>query len=210
MTQKIIHLGEYQFLLEIYKSGIDFDRLNNYNRYVILRNFEIYNDILYDKDIYFIEQNLYEKIKSKTTTQDIVFPIYNKKIITFSDSPEKFNNYHFENTEDMKYKLNKKIPYDKVRIHWPTIKKDLDFIIYLDNYLNNVHFHYFCNLASNYERKFEKEIKIGNNRYIEYIEFYIPNIEFLFDEKNNVHFIEDFNNIESTDNIENYFNDKNE
>ena len=205
MTQKLINLGDYQFLLEIYKSGIDFDALNNDDEYVVLRNFEIYNDILYDKDIYFVQKDLYEKLQGQSSTKDIVFPIYSKKVLNFTNTSEKFNKYGFENIEDIKYDLNKKIPYDKVRLYWPVIKKDLDFIIYLDNYLNNVHFHYFCNLASNYERKFDKEIKIGNNRYIEYIEFNIPNIEFLFDKKNNVYFEEDFNKIKTANSIVEYY-----
>jgi hypothetical protein len=98
------------------------------------------------------------------------------------------------------------IPCDKVRIYNPTIKKDLDFIIYFDNYINDIHFHYFCRPNSVFTRHYDEEINLGKMRYIEYIEFKIPSTKYLFDKNNKIYFNDDFNkilNINDDEGIEN-------
>lgn len=211
ITEKLINVGKYKYLCRYYHNPVD----NVVNNFIILRNFEITNDIIYDKDIFFIDRNIYEEIKHTKDNSEICFPIYKNNKLFFTDSQELFNTYKFDNLEDMSYNIfqddsegnpiNADIKCDKIRIYNPVISKDLDFIIYIDNYINNIHFHYFCTLNSNYIKRCEEEIKIGNDKYIEYIEFKIPNIEKIFDSKYYIN--DEYNNIiESTaKNINEYF-----
>ena len=55
-------------------------------------------------------------------------------------------------------------------------------IIYLDNIINGIHFHYFCNYNINCKISSETEKVINNNKYSEFVEIYVPNMEFLFNE----------------------------
>ena len=57
MNRKIINLGPYKYLCEHYINGIDFED-NVSKKFVVLRNYEIYNNIVYDKDFLFIEEYL--------------------------------------------------------------------------------------------------------------------------------------------------------
>ena len=209
MKQTKINLGNYQYICELYKNQIDFTDKNYKSKFVILRNFEIYNDIIYDKDIYFIDKDIYDSLTSGESTDKVVFPIHQNKILKFSNLDELYNFYNMS-SDGFKYDIkcdstNDYILCDKLRIYNPTIKKDLNYIIYVNNYINDIHFHYFCNLNNNFEKKYEKEFVFNHHRYIEFIEVKIPSLDFLFKEENKVYFIDDFNKIKSTENIENYY-----
>lgn len=226
--KKIINIGNYQYIYEYLKNGEDFDDIGCNDNFIILRNFEIVNNIIYDKDIYFIEKSVYNKIISQDTSvsDKICYPIYKNGNLFFSSSYDLFADYHM-NIKDISYNIFTKnkndeeidanILCDKLRIYNPIINKNLDYIIYIDNYINNIHFHYICNTNNNFKKKYCGEIQINNNRYIEYIEINIPNISQLFEKDNGYYIHEDFNkinkcNIEKFDNdndLINYFNDDN-
>ncbi len=214
MKRTQINLGNYQYICELYKNKLDFDDKNYQSKFIMLRKFEIYNDIVYDKDIFFIDKDIYDKLEKDNVTDKIVYPIHNSKnIIQFSNLPELYSYYNISNLDDFKYdiKCSKTHDYilcDKLRIYNPTIKKDLQYIIYVDNYINDIHFHYLCNLNTNYDKLYDKEFQFNYHKYIEFIEVKIPNLDFLFNKDNKVYFIEDFNNIKETSNIENYFKNK--
>ena len=214
MKRTQINLGKYQYICELYKNGKDFIDYNYQSKFVILRKFEIYNDIVYDKDIFFIEKDIYNKLEKNTETNQIVYPIHDDhNIIKFSNLGELYSYYHMSSIKDFAYdikcdKTNDFIKCDKIRIYNPTIKKDLNYIIYIDNYINDIHFHYICNLSNNYKKIYEKEFTYNYRKYIEYIEIKIPNIDFIFDEKNKVYFIEDFNEINTTEDINTYLKQK--
>ena len=205
---KTIFLGPYQYLYEYLKNGEDFNDIGCNDNFYILRNFEIINNIIYDKDIFFIEQSIYDKIVDKLTTDSIVYPLYKNGSLFFSNTYGYFTLYNIS-LKDISYKIyqeeindqnesiatNANILCDKLRIYNPVINKNLDFIVYVDNYINNIHFHYFCNLNKNLNKKYTGEIKINNNRYIEYIEINIPNIKKLFSEENNYFIFEDINKV---------------
>ena len=207
---KTIFLGPYQYLYEYLKNGEDFNDIGCNDNFVILRNFEIINNIVYDKDIFFIEQSIYNQIIDSLKTDLIVYPLYKNGSLFFSDTYGFFTSYNI-NLKDIKYQIyndndsiieddTKKVNEanilcDKLRIYNPVINKNLDFIIYVDNYINNIHFHYYCNLNKNLNKKYTGEIKVNNNRYIEYIEINIPNIKKLFDEENKYFIFEDFNKV---------------
>ena len=220
--KKTINIGNYQYLFEYLKNGEDFNDIGCSNSFVILRNFEIVNNIIYDKDIFFIEKNIYDKIISNNSFNNICYPLYKNNNLFFTDNYELFTDYNIE-FKDIAYPIYQKnsrneenlanILCDKIRIYNPTIQKNLDYIIYTDNYINNVHFHYFCGINNTFNKKYCGEIQMNNNRYIEYIEVNIPNISKLFDKNNKYYIHEDFNkiyeyNMENLNDIEllNYFN----
>ena len=215
MKRTQINLDNYQYICELYKNGIDFTDNKCQSRFVILRKFEIYNDIVYDKDIYFIDKAIYDKLEKNTETKSIVYPIHDgQNIVKFSNLGELYSYYHISSIKDFAYEVkcdqtNDYILCDKIRIYNPTIKKDLDYIVYADNFINDIHFHYICNLANNYDKIYKKEFEFNYQKYIEFIEIKIPSLDFLFDEKNKVYFIDDFNKINTTNNINTYYANKN-
>ena len=204
---KTIHLGPYQYLYEYLKNDEDFYDLGCSDSFVILRNFEIVNNIIYDKDIFFIEQSIYNKLINNLKDDLIAYPLYKNGNLFFSNTYGFFTSYNM-NLKDISYKIYNEsiengqnvastanILCDKLRIYNPVINKNLDFIVYVDNYINNIHFHYYCNLNKNLNKKYTGEIKVNNDRYIEYIEINIPNIKKLFSEQNKYFIFEDFNKI---------------
>ena len=203
MNRKIINLGPYKYLCEHYINGIDFED-NVSKKFVVLRNYEIYNNIVYDKDFLFIEDSLYNDVKDNLIT--LTYPIHIDNVLSFSNTHKKFNQYNIEDIEELKYDIldengNKaNIKYDILRIYVPTIKNDIDFIIDIDNIINDIDFHYYCNLFSNLPNKCEKELIIDNTRFIEYIEFYIPNIQSLFKKENKYYILDDTSNIINVNN----------
>lgn len=206
-----INLGEYQYICELYKNGIDFNDINYKSQFIMLRRFEIYNDIVYDKDIFFIDKKIYNSLEKNTFTDKIVYPLHDsKQVLKFSNLGELYSYYNMSSIEDFKYDIkcdstNDYIQCDKLRIYNPTIKNDLEYIVYVNNYINDIHFHYICNLSNNYEKKYEKEFEFNHHKYVEFIEIKLPSIDFLFDRNNKVYFTEDFNKIKSTNNITNYY-----
>jgi len=214
MNYKSVYMGNYQFLIEYLVNGQDFnDEINTKNEYIIL----IYNDVVYDKDIFFIDSDIYEKYYL-TNHKHICFPCYDSNNnLVFSTNIADFNTYHLYNINDLKYdiytdnsKINNKLVCDKLRVYIPSIKKNWDFIIYIDNYINDIHFHYICSNKIFYQKKYCKEIKYNMNSYIEYIEILLPNIKYLFDKENKFYIKDNINNISITDssNLIDYFNNK--
>jgi len=210
---KTIFLGPYQYLYEYLKNGEDFNDVGCNDKFVILRNFEIVNNIVYDKDIFFIEQSIYDKIINNLSTDLIAYPLYKNGSLFFSNTYGFFATYNIS-LKDITYKIynestlnneniasDANILCDKLRIYNPVINNNLDFIVYVDNYINNIHFHYYCNLNKNIKKKYTGEIKVNNNRYIEYIEINIPNIKKLFSENNKYFIFEDINKVAFTKNF---------
>ena len=211
MKFRSVKLGEYQYLVDHLINGKDFNDINICGEFVILRNYDIYNNIVYDKDIYFIEKSLYEQVKDDEETDLLCYPCNKNNNIIFSKNIYYYNQYHLLNIKDLSYEIKKKktdingddiedtprVLCDILRIYNPSIKKNLPFIIYVDNYINDIHFHYFCNLNTNFKKKYSKEIKDNMSSYIEYIDLYIPNIRYLFEKSNKFYIEENMNFIDS-------------
>lgn len=251
MKQQIINISDFEYLVELYDVETDIVSADVvYDNYYILRNISFIDNIAYDTDIYFIEKNIYEKIKNSNSevTEYVAFPCHNSKFGSFSQSYVDFSNilnkkvfksdseggsvfnlfnlkYKYEYDENGKETIkqdiqNASIKCDKYRIYHPHNKVDLNYIIYLDNVINGIHFHYFCNYNSNCKINSETEKVVNNKRYSEFIEFYVPNINYLFTKHkettfynqdgkidyiidNNIYF-NDFYNITKYIDIENY------
>lgn len=192
MVRQDVVINNYKYIIDVYKAETADLTENRYAEFVMLRNYEFSNNIVNDKDIYIIEKSLLNEYISSysTLSNNIVFTKTNKDFTTFSTQFKDFNiNYSeltfIENKFDQ-YNLYKKdehgnfniekFPCDKVRIYHPHNKKSLKAIVYFDNYINNVHFHWFCRtLESVSENTYaDTSFTIDNIHYSEYVEFWMP------------------------------------
>ena len=97
MTRNIVNIGQYKYLVEYFDSN--FDNLDNqyYAEFVMLRNFTIMNNIIYDNDIYIIERKYFDEYinelhnNGKDYGNILAFPITNLKVNSYSNSYKKFN-----------------------------------------------------------------------------------------------------------------------
>ncbi len=196
MIRQDVVINNYKYIVDIYKADTSDLIENRSAEFVMIRNYEFYNSIITDKDVYIIEKSLldeYIENYEENKLNNIVFPQTNKQFINFSTQYKDFNPNYSELTflqgkfdqydlyekysEDGELKFKeKKFPCDKVRIYHPHNKTFLQGIVYFDNYINNVHFHWFCRtLESLSENKYaDTTFTIDNIHYCEYIEFWMP------------------------------------
>lgn len=213
MKIEYLNINEYTYRIE-YIPYSEFGLLeDNHKNFVMLRNFRLINNIATDDNIYFIERNIFETYKNKLATSnpkdiidEIVFPS-NKDTMYYSPSYNIFNDTYIDDdiiNELAVYDILEKtinpddntctftradIPCDLVKIYHPVTKVNQNFIIHIENFINNIHFHYLCQTKQWYynqngESKYyssDTEYRYKNNIYSEYIKCYIPSIEKLFD-----------------------------
>lgn len=213
MKIEYLNINEYTYRIE-YIPYSEFGLLeDNHKNFVMLRNFRLINNIATDDNIYFIERNIFETYKNKLATSnpkdiidEIVFPS-NKDTMYYSPSYNIFNDTYIDDdiiNELAVYDILEKtinpddntctftradIPCDLVKIYHPVTKVNQNFIIHIENFINNIHFHYLCQTKQwyynqNSETKYyssDTEYRYKNNIYSEYIKCYIPSIEKLFD-----------------------------
>lgn len=228
MDRNIINIGPYRYLVEHYNADTDLSNSQYYAEFIMLRNFTIMNNIIYDNDIYIINKGHFHKYMEEMKNDQlnngktIAFPITNSKIYNYSPSYLKFNeNYNInsiidevENTfgndvyeiyEIKNKKLySKKIKCNKFRIYHPNVKNNINAIIDICSYINGIHFHFLCRPMTEYSTNSEKEIKYNNETYSEFVEVYYPNLNDLFkinvDGTYNSFYKEDYNIVASTKN----------
>ena len=205
-NRKLTILGNTQYLIE-YISHEDMDFVVEKN-FLMLRRYSIFNDIAVDYDIYFISTEDYKSYFNDKT--NLVWPIKNDEYKTYSSNILNYANYSlidslkYDNNDDslkdfyflydgnINEKVLANIPCDEIRIYSPSNRKKQDFIIDVTNLINDITFHYFCKLSNKQTCFSEKEIKMNNVIYSEYISFYIPSKTELF-RKNAIYFVEDLN-----------------
>ena len=180
MTRNIINIGSYKYLIEHY-NVIDDLKTNEYiSEFVMLRNFTIMNNIIYDNDIYIFEKdhlNEYiEELKvNGTFGNSIAFPITDTNVNNYSDSYTRFNNnfnkdslYNkdglkgedvyelkeiYTNNLGIKKIKNKKIKCNKIRIYHPMTKLNINAIIDINSVINNIKFHFLCRPFNKYNSR---------------------------------------------------------
>ena len=205
MIRQHIKIGHLPFIVDLFDAYQD--NIVHYEQFVMFRNYEIFNDIFIDKDLYFVDKNVWDNEK-----ENIIWPICEELGGGFSTNYKYFNglfsDYGLEKGYDVNILYNKfrniaNVRCNKIRIYRPTIKKYNDIIIHIDNFINNIHVHYLCKLYEDCEIHSTEEFTINNIVYSEYIEFYVPNIYDLFDnDKLNKHagcyFKENLNVVDTT------------
>lgn len=207
MIRQNIILGQHTYLTDLYKGDSDL----NYScrsKFVMIRKYSIINDISFDSDIYFVEKSVLKDVLDGKAI--IAYPYISNngtsnKFSAFSDIVTDFNsdiydfNFKLDSPSTVIYNLYNKdlseadIVCDKIRIYHPHTKVRQDMIIYVDNYINNIHFHYFCRPISELSSHAETQFNVGNNIYGEYVEIKVPTIEHLFSKS--IYYKEDINMI---------------
>ena len=209
MKIQYLNINEYKYRIEYipYEESILMNQ-NKEQKFVMIRNFSLMNNIVADDNIYFIERSIFDKYKlsliNKEENQEIVFPS-NKDTMYYSSEYHIFNDSYIDNdivneigVYDLLYKTKvensdrekydftpKSIPCDLIKIYHPSIKTKQNLIVHIENVINNIHFHYICNTYLWYYQndmyESSEEYRYENNIYSEYIKCYIPSIRRLFD-----------------------------
>lgn len=126
----------------------------------------------------------------------------------YSIGSDVYELYNIDKDDNKKTLKIAKIKCDKIKLYHPLIKKEIDAIIDITNYMNGINFHYLCRPLGKFNINSETEYKINNETYSEYIEIYFPNIEELFKvdgDSYKIYYKENYNIIASTRN-ENFIN----
>ena len=230
IIRNILVVGDIPYLVEFisYKDM----SIKEYRKFLMFRHYDVENNIVYDRNIYFIDDDTFENEYGEhvlSCTDDsyiineeevwpkqnaILWPSnVNNSLITYNKNPFKFcytsdrnslayticdvEGHNHNNNKDWYSLYDSKgneilIPCDEIRIYKPHNRKNVDLIIDVTNIINDINVHYFCQLSNKQTITSEKEIKINNFVYSEYMTFYIPNMDGLF-EKDKVFFNENLN-----------------
>lgn len=217
MIRQTLNLGHMQYVMEMYDAYVD--NIVHYDEFVMIRNYDIINGVFDDKDLYFIDKALWDDYVNGYAR--IIWPVAEKHGGGYSLNYRMYNDflsersirnemevYHIYN----KYRKPSKIRCNKIRIYPPTVKTRSDIIIDVNNFINNVHVHYFCQSYYNQTYNSKEEFTINNYKYSQYIEFYVPNVYDLFgnDKKrtHDVHYFKDkLHEIDFSNIIDKYDNE---
>ncbi len=231
MQVKYLYINNYQYRIEYIPYNENSLTDNETKSFVMLRNFSFMNNVAIDNNIYFIERDIFDKYKHQLKFNEnniLVFPS-NQDNMFYSTDYKLFNDeltdqdLYLENKDNenspldglMVYSIYKKhidgdkyyftedkIKCNKVNIYHPQIHNTRNFIIHIENVINNIHFHYYCrtmnSLFTEYQYKNEydylqlkdtikktynsnTEYRNNHNIYSEYVTCYIPDINELFD-----------------------------
>lgn len=135
MTREKIKIGNHTYIADLYKSNIDFKE-QYYNKFVMIRNYELYNQVIVDKDIYFIERSLYFDIVRKALInneelpEDFIFPSSGSKLTSYTNNPLLFNGLYngnsiFKQRKDL-YEIYFNEIKNKLYSEYPSYLEDID------------------------------------------------------------------------------------
>ena len=210
MIENTLHIGNHQYLMQLYTED-DFGINESISKYfVMIRNFNIVNNIVNDTHILIMERDVWLKLCQELENNkdqylngfdkvlETVFPIQTTELTGYSSLYSEFNTnfireslYKINNDGEFVYgndvypiynNNGKETPIKcyKLRLYHPTTKSSLQSVITIDNHINGIHWYYLCNTLDKFPYKSETEIRKNNNIYSEYIEILFPNIDYLF------------------------------
>lgn len=185
MIRQTITLGDYRYLVDLYKAQKDFAETYK-SKFVMLRDIDNTTGQLRDKDLYVFPEELL------STPEKIIYPCVSSSFVQFSTSVDKYSDnltndklpsstirfYDATLGDDGVVSISEKlITCDKIRVYHPHTIKRVNGIIYVDTYLNDIHIHLLASDLSSGTTGSENEIQLDNIYYSEYLEFLIPSIE---------------------------------
>ncbi len=97
MLKQNIILGTYPYYTELLDADIDMGEITHYDNYVMIRLFNIVNDIAVDTDIYFIQKSAFNNLCTEFSLNEneisshIAFPVPNTQSQSFSNSISLFD-----------------------------------------------------------------------------------------------------------------------
>lgn len=226
MIRHTLNINGYEYVADLYDADIDLVDEQHMKKFIMLREFTLINNVVCDNDIYFIDTESYQqyiediKNSDNEVSDKIVFPIPNSKTSGYSRHYSDYNQSYmteslYRDNEDgfdvyrlYQLKNNKiyerSIKCNRMRIYHPHIKRNLKAVVEIENYINNIHFHYICKRLESYPTNSDTEFRIDNNIYSEYIDIYFPSINDLFRIDSNGNYMtyykEDLNIVASTKN----------
>ena len=206
MKRQFIVLNDIKYLIEYN----DYNKMisKTKSKFIMLRKYDIINDIAEDTDLYFIEYDLYnEYINNK---EKIFYPNVNKDNTKYSLNIDSFTNVFYSENNNIlfndipiyniyEYNIKNKsyidayIPCNELRIYKPINRTNINSIIHVYNIINNIRIHYFCRPYYDLSLHISDEISFNNSQYNEYVSIFIPNIKELF--KDNKYFYKEDVNI---------------
>ena len=192
MIRQKLTLGDYTYVIDYFFANEDLIESPHKETFYMLRNYSVLSDVIIDKDIYLINKEVFKR-------GNVIFPIPHNTGVGYSISALDYNsdlinlNINDPNIFHFYDKDCNEIPIlcDKVRIYFPIINNDIDAIFDLENFVNDIKFHYYVDDIKNCKRYADNEFTEDHNTYSEYIELYVPSInELLY---NNDIYIKDYN-----------------
>lgn len=218
MIRQNIILGNYTYIADLFVAGEDNDYIPVHKKFVMIKNNNVLNDIVYDTEVYFIEKDIVDQCLNTDESIDtdklgslISFPILTSELTGYSSDYKVFNENF--NEDSFKYGLdiykiydNKYeeayVTCDRLRLYFPTTKPTLNAIVCATTYMSNVKFYFVCREVKHFKINSETEFTVGHTNYSEFVDVYIPNIDLLF-KRNNLYAIENANINEVRQSFEN-------
>lgn len=149
------------------------------SKYKVYKNMTILNDVVFVSDIYFVDKDIDDA--------DIIWPSTDSDFPLMSTSPTSYNKDFISSTilENMSSNsllideegYEKNIKTITIRIWHPTTSISRDMIVYVDSWINSVHFHWIAKKMTDGISGSSKEIRIGQDLYSEYVDITIPDFK---------------------------------
>lgn len=189
MLRKTLILGTYKYVIDVFDANID--NIVHYDQFVMFRSYNIIDDVVQDTDIYFVDKYIYDNDLLDGDITDIIWPVNYQNLNGFSYDYKKFNGFFDKRSITNKDGYNvvckddndvkiANILCNKIKLYHPINMSNENLIVHIDNFINNIHVHYFCRMVKDLPHKAETIFKLNNTEYSEYVEFYYPNVYDLF------------------------------
>ena len=212
MIRQTIVLNGYTYILDLYKASSDLSDNKHYEEFMLIKKTKIMNSIMYDEDVYFINKSIVDNciidgvLDTDLLSNTIAYPVTKNGVtLSYSRNFKNFNDnftnmsympgYDIFHIYDKSCERDASILCDKLRIWLPITNGKLNGIIHVSNIINDIKFHYICQRSDSLETDSNNEMKVGNNIYSEYIDIWVPNVEYLFTQSN-CYIKEEFNTSE--------------
>lgn len=173
--------------------------VNGAKHYVMLRSYDLENEIIYDRELYFIDSDLLDNDLSKY----IIYPITNNGFKSYSTDVIEFNNDIFDvdtvNLRDstLTYKLvdetgeETEIKTIRLKLYKPHVVSTwnkIPFVLHVYSIINNIKVHLFVRTSDFFSNekvhdeviKSDTESTVNHFVYSEYLSIEIPDIDDLF------------------------------
>lgn len=168
-------------------------------RYVMLRSYDLENNVIYDRELYFIEKDLL----SDDLYKYLIYPVTNEDFKSYSTEVIEFNNDIFDVTGkdidrsplvyDLVDKGNKEISIRTIRLnlykpHVISAWNKIPFVLHVYSIINNIKVHLFVRTSDFFSNenvsdeiiKSDTERTINHLVYSEYLSIEIPDVDDLF------------------------------
>ena len=75
MIRQLINISNFPYVVDLYDAYVD--DIYHYEQFVMFRNYEVFNDVFMDRDLYFVEKSIWEN-RDNPDYEDLIWPINEK------------------------------------------------------------------------------------------------------------------------------------